>query len=206
MSIINANKYTILSNSPEFIIVINFANKVSRPIAYYAVGLPRHGTVQSIPQSKHTETGELTDRSFSFESPCGIYHDRLKYALLEVPCHSDRDSNKDIADRYHNIYEMKTKKNNGAFSYLDNPIEKIFDFLKSDKRVVAYRVVEEAYVFKGYDSEGNDILEKIKSVNNNINEEESEEGSDSVSYIEDTYEMDFPELNEGLQRTLTTSY
>ena len=160
----NTKNYAFVSGRPLFIVNKVLKSGAMRPIAYFAVTVPRTGSVLSTPMKEtfkiYGDDGsvqKIIRRNVS--SPCGDPYGSVGNAVLEVPCYSDKDPDNEVADQSHNLYEQASRRKEGSFT--DDPVSSVIEFMRSDQNVKQHTFMDTASLFGGIDNDAQPILEHI---------------------------------------------
>jgi len=163
-SLKNTKNYAFVSGRPLFIVNKVLHSGARRPIAYFAVTVPRTGSVMSTPMKEtfklYGDDGNVRKIiSRNVSSPCGDPYGSVGNAVLEVPCYSENDPDNEVADQSHNLYEQASRRKEGAFT--DDPLSSVIDFMRADPNVKQHTFMDTACLFGGLDNDAQPILEHI---------------------------------------------
>ena len=126
MKLVNTSQRKFLSQSPITILNKTAPCGAMRPIAYFAVEIPRTGSHLSAAPLKETFTyegkdGNVKAYSKNQSSPCGdSFTPSVGFGILEVPLHSVHDPNNVVADQHHNIDHWHSVHNSADTVHLAN--------------------------------------------------------------------------------------
>jgi len=165
MKLVNIQQHKFLSQSPIAILNKTSPCGASRPIAYFAVEIPRSGCHMSSVPLKETFTyegkeGHFKSYSKNVSSPCGdSFSPSVGFGLLEVPLHSVHDKDNVVADQHHNTYLEENRKHAGAFSKAE---ESVLASINTWTRPGwKSKVITSGNFFVGIDRKGEDILTPV---------------------------------------------
>ena len=165
MKLVNTSQRKFLSQSPITILNKTAPCGAMRPIAYFAVEIPRTGSHLSAAPLKETFTYEGKDGNFKSysknqSSPCGdSFTPSVGFGILEVPLHSVHDPNNVVADQHHNMYVEENRKGAGSYSAAEESIlANINAWTRPGWKSMS---TTSGNFFKGIDSKGDDILAPV---------------------------------------------